>query len=51
MIKSNRIDRRRVEVRLSSRGEAKIEALSAAHIRELRRLGPGIRSLLESVPG
>jgi DNA-binding MarR family transcriptional regulator len=42
-------DRRRVEVRLSRRGEAKIERLSAAHLRELRQLGPGIRVLLESM--
>jgi DNA-binding MarR family transcriptional regulator len=42
-------DRRRVEVRLTARGEAKIERLSAAHIRELRQLGPGLRSLLGSM--
>ncbi len=42
-------DRRRVEVRLTPRGEAKIETLSAAHIRELRQLGPGIRRLLRSM--
>jgi DNA-binding MarR family transcriptional regulator len=42
-------DRRRVEVRLSRQGEAKIERLSAAHLRELRQLGPGIRELLESM--
>jgi DNA-binding MarR family transcriptional regulator len=46
---SSEVDRRRVEVRLSARGEAKIERLSAAHLRELRQLGPGIRSLLESM--
>jgi len=42
-------DRRRVEVSLSALGEDKIAQLSAAHIRELRQLGPGIKSLLESV--
>jgi DNA-binding MarR family transcriptional regulator len=42
-------DRRRVEVRLSPRGEACIEGLSAAHLRELRQLGPGIRRLLEAM--
>ncbi len=42
-------DRRRVEVRLSASGEAMIERLSAAHLMELRQLGPGIRSVLESV--
>lgn len=42
-------DRRRVDVRLTPRGEACIERLSAAHLRELRQLGPGIRRLLESV--
>jgi hypothetical protein len=36
-------------VSLSALGEDKIAQLSAAHIRELRQLGPGIRSLLESV--
>jgi DNA-binding MarR family transcriptional regulator len=43
------IDRRRVEVRLSSKGVTLIERLSAAHLRELRQLGPVIRRLLESV--
>lgn len=42
-------DRRRVEVRLTPKGGAKIERLSAAHLTELRQLGPGIRSMLESV--
>lgn len=44
-------DRRRVEVRLTPKGEACIERLSAAHLRELRQLGPGIRRLLESMAG
>jgi DNA-binding MarR family transcriptional regulator len=47
----SRSDRRRVDVRLTSRGEAKIERLSAEHIRELRQLGPGLRSLLVSMAG
>ncbi|HEY5078439.1 MAG TPA: helix-turn-helix domain-containing protein [Opitutaceae bacterium] len=42
-------DRRKVEVRLSTRGAACIEGLSGTHLRELRQLGPGIRSLLESM--
>ena len=42
-------DRRKVEVRLSPRGASCIEGLSAAHLRELRQLGPGIRRLLESM--
>ena len=42
-------DRRRVELRLSSRGNACIEGLSPAHLQELRQLGPGIRRLLESM--
>jgi DNA-binding MarR family transcriptional regulator len=45
----SRADRRRAEVRLSPQGEAKIEQLSAAHLAELRQLGPGIRRLLESM--
>jgi DNA-binding MarR family transcriptional regulator len=40
-------DRRRVEVRLTPLGEARIERLSTAHLQELRLLGPGIRRLLE----
>jgi len=43
------VDRRRVEVHLSPQGEEKIEMLSAAHLRELRQLSPGIRRLLETV--
>ncbi len=42
-------DGRRVEVRLTPRGEAWIERLSAAHLRELRQLGPGIRRLLDTI--
>jgi DNA-binding MarR family transcriptional regulator len=44
-------DRRRVEVRLTARGEAWIERLSAAHMRELRQLSPAIRRLLEGMAG
>lgn len=44
-------DRRRVEVRLTPRGEARIERLSAAHLGELRQLGPEIRRLLEMMGG
>jgi DNA-binding MarR family transcriptional regulator len=44
-------DRRRVEVRLTLSGEARIERLSAAHLQELRQLGPGIRRLLGSMTG
>lgn len=42
-------DRRRVEVRLTARGEALLRKLSAAHLAELRRLGPELRRLLDSV--
>ena len=42
-------DKRRVEVRLSPLGEARIEQLSAAHLEELRRLSPGVRRMLESM--
>ena len=42
-------DRRRVEVRLTPRGEALLRKLSAAHLAELRRLGPELRRLLDSV--
>lgn len=40
-------DRRRVNVRLSALGEALIRRLSAAHLEELKRLGPLLRSLLD----
>jgi DNA-binding MarR family transcriptional regulator len=46
---SSAADGRRVEVRVAPKGEAKIEHLSAAHLAELRQLGPGIRSLLASM--
>ena len=42
-------DRRRVDLFLSPRGEALIARLSAAHLRELRQLGPGLRRLLAAV--
>lgn len=42
-------DRRRVEVRLTSRGEALIQRLSAVHLRELRQLKPELKRLLDSV--
>jgi DNA-binding MarR family transcriptional regulator len=42
-------DRRRVEVRLTRAGETCIEGLSAAHLLELRQLGPGISRLFDSV--
>jgi DNA-binding MarR family transcriptional regulator len=44
-----REDRRRVEVRLTASGEALVARLSAAHLRELRQLGPELRRLLEFV--
>lgn len=42
-------DRRRVEVRLTRRGEALIRRLAAVHLREVRQLSPGLRNLLGSV--
>lgn len=42
-------DRRRIEVRLTPRGEALIERLSAVHLRELRQLRPELQRLLDSV--
>jgi DNA-binding MarR family transcriptional regulator len=42
-------DRRRVEVRLTRAGEALIAKLSAAHLKELRALGPELRRLLAQV--
>lgn len=41
-------DRRRVELRLTARGERTIARLSRAHLRELRALGPELRRLIHS---
>ncbi len=43
------VDRRRVHLFLTARGEALIKRLSAAHLRELRQLSPEFRRLLDSV--
>ena len=43
------VDRRRVEVRLTARGESVIQRLAAAHVRELRQLGPELHRLLGSI--
>lgn len=40
-------DRRRIEVQLTTRGEALIERLSAVHLRELRQLRPELQRLLD----
>jgi DNA-binding MarR family transcriptional regulator len=40
-------DRRRVDVVLTAQGEALILRLSAAHLEELRQLGPELRRLLQ----
>lgn len=41
-------DRRRLEIRLTARGEAVLARLSAAHLRELRQIRPVLRRLLAS---
>ncbi len=42
-------DRRQVFITLTARGERVLETLSSAHHEELRRAGPQIRALLESL--
>jgi len=42
-----RADRRRVQVRLTARGEQVLGRLSSAHEEQLRRIGPQLRGLLE----
>ncbi len=42
-------DRRRMEVRLTGRGEALIARLSAAHLAELRQRGPELHRLIGSI--
>jgi DNA-binding MarR family transcriptional regulator len=44
-------DRRRVNLALTSRGETVLEKLSAMHREQLRRIGPQINRLLESLQG
>ena len=43
------VDRRRVEVRLTPRGERVIERLSATHLQELRQLGPELHRLVGTI--
>lgn len=42
-------DRRQVLIALTARGEKILEKLTAAHHEQLRRMGPEIRELLESL--
>jgi len=42
-------DHRRVQVRLTARGEVLLSRLAAAHRDELRRIGPGLRQALEKI--
>ena len=44
-------DRRQVRLTLTSRGEAILEKLSTTHREQLRRVGPQINRLLESLRG
>lgn len=44
-------DRRRIEIRLTTRGEALLQKLSSAHLRELRQLRPELERLLELIDG
>ena len=43
-------DRRRVLIGLTAAGEARLAALSAAHVQELRRIGPELQNLLDRIP-
>lgn len=44
-------DHRQVLVRLTAKGEAVLEKLSSVHQEQLRRMGPRINQLLESLHG
>jgi DNA-binding MarR family transcriptional regulator len=44
-------DRRQVYLALTDRGETMLERLSATHREQLRRIGPQIKRLLESLQG
>jgi DNA-binding MarR family transcriptional regulator len=43
------VDLRRVEIRLTTRGEALLRRLSTVHLRELRQLSPELHQLLGSI--
>lgn len=45
----SKLDRRRVDVRLTARGERLIRRLSAVHLAELRQHGPELHRLLGSI--
>ena len=42
-------DRRQVHIRLMTRGEGVLEKLSTSHSEQLRRIGPGLSSLLRGL--
>lgn len=48
---SSTVDRRRVDLRLTAKGEALLEKLSAAHLAELRQHGPELHRLLGVIAG
>jgi DNA-binding MarR family transcriptional regulator len=43
------VDRRCVRLHLTRQGEARLRRLSAAHHEELRRIGPGLRRILNKL--
>ncbi|MDB6168303.1 MAG: MarR family transcriptional regulator [Verrucomicrobia bacterium] len=45
----SKADRRRIEVKITPKGEKMISQLSAAHLAELRHVSPELRRLLESI--
>lgn len=45
------VDRRRVQIRLTARGEQVLNTLSSAHQEQLRRIGPELSGLLERLAG
>lgn len=47
--KTSAADRRRVELRLTVRGEALIRRISAAHLEELRQIRPELRRILRLI--
>jgi DNA-binding MarR family transcriptional regulator len=48
---SSKDDHRRVQVRLTPRGDALLARLSATHRDELRRVGPELRQALKEIAG
>lgn len=46
----SKVDRRKLEVRVTPKGEALIARLSTSHLHELKQISPELRRLLRAIP-